>query len=195
MPQRSPPGSTTVFHYRGNVTPPRDYGQWATLIGKLVAHWVDRYGVERGAQLVLRGLERAEPESVLDRHASEDYFKLYRHTVEAIKGVDAVLRVGGPATAQNEWIEEFLEFCEQHDLPADFVSTHHYPTDAFGESGDDTETQLANEPRSILREWAQDARRQAGGRPALLHRMEHVVESARSAARRAVRGGVRRRRP
>src|ERR1035438_6176996 len=28
-----------------NVTPPKDYAQWATLIRKLVAHWVERYGL------------------------------------------------------------------------------------------------------------------------------------------------------
>ena len=61
-----------------------------------------------------------------------DYFKLYRYTAHAIKSVDGALRVGGPATAANEWIEEFLDFCEKKKLPADFVSTHHYPTDAFG---------------------------------------------------------------
>ena len=26
------------------MTPPKDYGQWATLIHKLTAHWVKRYG-------------------------------------------------------------------------------------------------------------------------------------------------------
>jgi xylan 1,4-beta-xylosidase len=50
-------------------------------------------------------------------------------------------------------------------LPADFVSTHHYPTDAFGKEGDDTLTQLAKSRRSILREQAQDAKRRARGKP------------------------------
>ncbi|MEP7189610.1 MAG: hypothetical protein ABI901_10515 [Roseiflexaceae bacterium] len=81
-----------------------------------------------------------------------DYFKLYRYTAEAIKGVDASLQVGGPATAKNAWVEEFLDFCDTENLPADFVSTHHYPTDAFGNPGDDTEAQLAKSTRSVLRE-------------------------------------------
>ncbi|HEY0378967.1 MAG TPA: SDR family NAD(P)-dependent oxidoreductase [Pyrinomonadaceae bacterium] len=95
----------------------------------------------------------------------EDYFKLYRYTTEAIKEVDSKLRVGGPATAKNEWVEEFLDFCERHNLPADFVTTHHYPTDAFGVEDDDTETQLAQGRRSVLREQAQDMRRRARGKP------------------------------
>ncbi len=45
MPSTLSSGSTTVFNYRANVTPPKDYGQWATLINKLVTHWVERYGI------------------------------------------------------------------------------------------------------------------------------------------------------
>ncbi|MDP8982560.1 MAG: beta-xylosidase, partial [Acidobacteriota bacterium] len=44
MPAALASGSTTVFRYRGNVTPPKDYDQWAALIQKLVEHWVARYG-------------------------------------------------------------------------------------------------------------------------------------------------------
>ena len=42
--------------------------------------------------------------------------------------------------------------------------------------GTDTETQLAQSRRSIMRQWAQDTRRRAGGRPALLHGVEHLLD-------------------
>ena len=48
------------------------------------------------------------------------------------------VEVGGPATANDDWIGESLDFCERNDVPADFLTTHHYPTDAFGRPGDDT---------------------------------------------------------
>ena len=76
-----------------------------------------------------------------------------------------MLKVGGPATAANAWIDDFLEFCKKNDLPADFISTHHYPTDAFGKPGDDTEAQLAASTRSILREQSREVRKQAGDLP------------------------------
>src|SRR5262249_53249381 len=72
---------------------------------------------------------------------------------------------GGPATAKEGWLEEFLDFCEECHLPADFVSTHHYPNDVLWYEDQDTETQLAHSRRGILREWAQGALRQARGRP------------------------------
>jgi xylan 1,4-beta-xylosidase len=164
MPEALASGHATVFHYRGNVTPPRDYEGWATLVSKLVSHWVGRYGVSEVSEWFFEVWNEPNLKEFW-AGTQEDYFRLYRHTAEAIKGVNASLKVGGPATAKNEWIEEFLDFCEKNKLPADFVSTHHYPTDAFGNEGDDTETQLAESRRSALREQAQDAHRRARGKP------------------------------
>jgi xylan 1,4-beta-xylosidase len=157
-------GSATVFNYEANVTPPRDYKEWAALIGKLVSHWVERYGAREVREWFFEVWNEPNLKEFWTG-TQRDYFKLYRHTVEALKGVDAQLRVGGPATAANEWVEEFLDFCERSGLPADFVSTHHYPTDAFGEEGDETEAQLAKSGRSVLREQAQDTFRRARGKP------------------------------
>ena len=164
MPLTLSSGGTTVFKYEGNVTPPRDYKDWANLINKIVSHWVDRYGAREVRQWFFEVWNEPNLKAFWTGK-QEDYFELYRHTAKAIKNVDAGLRVGGPATAKNEWIEEFLDFCERQGLPVDFVSTHQYPTDAFGSETDDTETQLAKSRRSVLREEAQDAHRHARGLP------------------------------
>lgn len=164
MPTALASGSSTVFRYGANVTPPRDYTQWAALIRKLMAHWVARYGAEEVRTWFFEVWNEPNLKAFWTG-TRQDYVKLYRYTAEAIKDVDQHLRVGGPATAKNEWIEEFLDDCERNNLPVDFVSTHHYPTDALGNEEQDTETQLANSRRSILREQVQDARRRARGKP------------------------------
>jgi len=164
MPTTLSSGNSTVFKYCGNVTPPRDYKQWAALINKLVGHWVERYGVVE----VRRWFFEVWNEPNLKTFwtgSQADYFKLYGHTVRSIKAIDDGLKVGGPATADNAWITEFVDFCRNNNLPADFVSTHHYPTDAFGKPGDDTETQLSESRRSVLREAATVAHTQAAGTP------------------------------
>jgi xylan 1,4-beta-xylosidase len=164
MPRTLASGQETVFTYAANVTPPQDYGEWATLVRHLVRHRVDRYGLDE----VRRWYFEVWNEPNLDAFWTGNrtaYFDLYRHTVTAIKGVDPALRVGGPATAQNAWSEPFLDFCALHDLPVDFVTTHHYPTDAFGDPEDDTTSQLAQSERSILRRQAQDTCRRVRGKP------------------------------
>jgi xylan 1,4-beta-xylosidase len=164
MPSILSSGDQTVFHYRANVTQPKDYAQWAVLIRKLVQHWVERYGLGEVRQWLFEVWN--EPNlTAFGSGKQSEYFELYRYTVDAIKGVDTMLKVGGPATAANAWIEDFLNFCKANDLPADFVSTHHYPTDSFGKPGDDTVTQLADSTRSILREETRAVRKKAGDLP------------------------------
>lgn len=164
MPKALASGDKTVFNYEANVTPPRDYKEWAALVRRLISHWVDRYGVHEVREWFFEVWNEPNLKEFWTG-TQGDYFKLYRYTAEAIKGVDAQLRVGGPATAKNEWVEAFLDFCEKNGLPADFVTTHHYPTDAFGSETDDTETQLAQSRRSVLREQGQEVRRRARGNP------------------------------
>jgi xylan 1,4-beta-xylosidase len=164
MPSYLASGGQTVFHYGANVSPPKDYARWATLIRKLVAHWAERYGLAE----IRKWFFEVWNEPNLDAFGSgkqDEYFKLYRYTAEAIKSVDGALKVGGPATAANAWVGDFIAFCAQNRLPADFISTHHYPTDSFGNPGDDTEAQLSQSRRSVLRDETREVRRQAGERP------------------------------
>ena len=164
MPLTLASGGKTVFHYQSNITPPNDYRKWADLMEKIVSHWVERYGIE---EVRTWFFEVWNEPNMKDFWAGKqaDYFKLFKYTFEAIKKVDKNLRVGGPATAKNEWISDFVEFCQKNKLPADFISTHHYPTDAFGEASDDTIGQLAAGKRSILREQTQNVFAQADGLP------------------------------
>ncbi|HTU26322.1 MAG TPA: hypothetical protein VMF30_13035 [Pirellulales bacterium] len=164
MPSAIASGDTTVFHYRSNVTPPKDFRQWKTLIRKLVTHWIERYGVEEVRTWFFEVWNEPNMTAFWPSTRGQ-YFELYRHTVETIKEIDDRLQVGGPATAKDEWIAEFLDFCDLNRLPIDFVSTHHYPTDALGSAEDDTESQLAASQRSLLRELAQDTRRKCRGLP------------------------------
>jgi xylan 1,4-beta-xylosidase len=164
MPKALASGNKTVFNYKANVTPPRDYKQWATLINRLVTHWVQRYGAKEVREWFFEVWNEPNLKAFW-AGTQRDYFKLYRYTAESIKTVDASLPVGGPATAKSQWIEEFVTFCERKKIPADFISTHHYPTDALGSDEQDTEVQLFKSQRGIMREVAQDTRRRARGRP------------------------------
>jgi xylan 1,4-beta-xylosidase len=164
MPETLACGGTTVFSYRGNVTPPKDYNQWATLIQKITGHWVDRYGAEEVRQWFFEVWNEPNLKAFWTG-TQDEYFQFYRRTAEAVKAVDPALKVGGPATADNSWIQEFLDFCTTNSVPVDFVSTHHYPTDAFGLPGTDTITQLEHAPRDIMHSQVAKSRDEARGLP------------------------------
>ncbi|MES2363280.1 MAG: beta-xylosidase [Pseudomonadota bacterium] len=164
MPATLSSGGDTVFHYRGNITPPAKPDDWALLIHKLASHWVDRYGETEVAQWPIEVWN--EPNLPAFWKADQAaYFALYQTTWQAIKKVSARLQVGGPATAQNAWLQEFDAFCLANACPPDFFSTHYYPTDAFGQIGADTITQLEHAPADVMRQRAIEARSVAGKRP------------------------------
>lgn len=164
MPLALASGSQTVFHYRGNVTPPKAIAEWCEFITKLVQHCVDRYGADEVRQWFFEVWN--EPNLIYFGNASmAEYFEFYAATVRAVKAVDPALRVGGPATAANAWVAEFVAYCRKTSAPVDFVSTHHYPTNSFGKPGDDTITELSLSRRSVLRDEAAQAKLEAGGLP------------------------------
>jgi len=134
MPECLSSKNTTVFHYKGNTSPPNDYDKWAWLIREFIAHLIDRYGRDEVRQWFFEVWNEPNlggPDSPFGfwSGSMEEYFKLYQVTAEAIKAVDSALAVGGPATSNNAWIPEMVDFCRSNHVPIDFISTHHYPTD------------------------------------------------------------------
>ena len=152
-------GDATQFWWKGNVTPPQDFGDWCKLVEKFVRHILERYGTQEVRTWYFEVWNEPNLHGFWDGTKSQ-YFELYRQTALAIKAIDPALRVGGPATSNfvpderfdgdvedkskhvthrvkdldsltwhGVWIEDFLSFCERHAVPVDFVSTHPYPTD------------------------------------------------------------------
>lgn len=125
MPSALASGSQTIFWWRGNVTPPKDYAKWENLIRNFVLHCTERYGpgevktwyFEVWNEPNLNGFWAG---------TQEEYFKLYKYTVQAIKNINKEYRVGGPATAGAAWVPEMIKFCSTNKLPLDFISTHSY---------------------------------------------------------------------
>lgn len=127
MPSALASGEKTCFLYRGNITPPKDYDQWYELIRNYTLHVVERYGIDEVKHWFFEVWN--EPNmGFFWAGTQEEYFKLYEYAARAIKSVHRDLRVGGPASAGNSWIVEFKRYCSLHDVPVDFISTHHYPT-------------------------------------------------------------------
>lgn len=149
MPSALASGSKTIFWWRGNVTPPKDYDKWEGLVENLTQHFTERYGEEE----VKSWYFEVWNEPNLDGFwagTQDEYFKLYKHAARAIKKVNKSYRVGGPGTAGAAWEREMIDFCIKNEVPIDFVSTHAYGVkqgflDEFGQSG----TVLDKNPMSV----------------------------------------------
>ena len=143
MPRDLASGTDTTFHYKGNITPPKDWSTWNDFIKQWMQHLITRYTIDEVSKWKFEVWN--EPNCGFYVHGGccgctcpyfDDYMMLYSNTAQAIKSVDSRLKVGGPSTAQLCWIDQFLTNVTANKLPVDFVSSHLYPTDPQNNKND-----------------------------------------------------------
>jgi xylan 1,4-beta-xylosidase len=127
MPEAFASSANRIFFYKGNTSPPKDWKNWYDLVHAFTDHCVKRYGLAEVRSWKFEVWN--EPNIGFWAGSQEQYFELYKQSATAVKEVDKDLQVGGPATAQLAWIPDLIAYCNQKDVPIDFVSTHVYPND------------------------------------------------------------------
>ena len=129
MPYKLASGEQVVFYWKGNVTPPKSYEAWEELVKATLRHLIDRYGEKEVLSWPIEVWNEPNLAAFFENADMKEYFRLYRHTVMAVKAVHPGLKVGGPAICgvnDELWMREFLKFtCENH-VPLDFITRHHY---------------------------------------------------------------------
>ena len=165
MPNALASGKQTIFWWRGNVTPPKDYNKWEDLIRNLVQHFTDRYGTNEVKTWYFEVWNEPNLSPGFWTGTQQDYFKLYSCTAKAVKSVNPEYRVGGPATAGAAWVPEMIKYCGDNHIPIDFISTHSYGVkqgflDEHGNSG----TVLSKDPMSVSGDVLQSRKQIAGSK-------------------------------
>ena len=130
MPGLMASGEQTMFWYKMNVTPPKTQEMWYDLIYNFVDHITERYGEKE----VRKWFFEVWNEPNLDCFWSSDknaYFELYKTSALAVKEICKEYKVGGPATATGDWVEDTIDFCVKENIPIDFITTHLYPQDEY----------------------------------------------------------------
>ena len=126
MPWALASGDKTIFWWRGNITPPKDYDRWGELIRNLAMHFTDRYGAEEVKTWYFEVWNEPNLKDGFWAGTMEEYFILYKYATEAIKSVNPEYRVGGPATAGAAWVPEMIHYCDTARVAIDYISTHSY---------------------------------------------------------------------
>lgn len=129
MPEKLASGTQTVFYWKGNVTPPKDYGAWTDLVTVTLRHLMGRYGSDEVVTWPVEVWNEPNLSVFWENSDREEYFRLFRETFLAVKEVDRRFGVGGPAICgvdDEVWLREFLSSCEREKLMPDFITRHHY---------------------------------------------------------------------
>lgn len=159
MPKPLASNDSTQFWWKGNVAPPTDYRKWGNLVGELVEHWMKRYGKEEIERWYYEIWNEPNLNSFWDGTKSQyfELYRVSVQRIKAIDeklrvggpatsnfvpdgrfdgetedvSCQATFQVGDLDELEwkGVWIEDFLKYCEEENLPVDFVSTHPYPTD------------------------------------------------------------------
>lgn len=132
MPEKMASGTQTVFYWKGNVTPPKEYQNWCNMVQETLRHLMSRYGREEVLSWPVEVWNEPNLPGFWENADIEEYYKLYEWTAKAVKEVDPEFQVGGPAICggwDEQWMVGFLKHCSENHLPLDFISRHHYTTE------------------------------------------------------------------
>lgn len=128
MPGQLASGTQTIFYWKGNTTPPKEYKKWTDMVISLLSHLKTRYG-EEVCDWPIEVWNEPNLPGFWYKADMEEYFKLFKETFLAIKKYDSRFKVGGPAICgvkDAEWIEAFLSFCRKEGISPDRITRHHY---------------------------------------------------------------------
>ena len=142
----------SLMHYRGNASPAKDRNAsaghaWFDFIHDLIADLVARYGVEEVRQWRFEFYN--EPNCGFFHGTTEQWYEQYAASAAAIKSVDSLIQVGGPATCALGWLgsetdgNNFLTRVKSLGAPANIVTSHLYPTDDIIDKADSRRSVMA----------------------------------------------------
>ncbi|HXU04650.1 MAG TPA: hypothetical protein VN903_26995, partial [Polyangia bacterium] len=120
-----------------NISQPKDWTRWQTLMAEFVRHIETRYGAAEVRNNWY--FEIWNEASWMYAPGPSAYNELYRNTVTGLLQGDAQLKVGGPAdTGGNSpyAIPSLIDFARTNSLKLDFISFHRYGDDGGGTVSD-----------------------------------------------------------
>ena len=135
-----------MFFYKPNICMPKDDQAWIDYIQSFVRFLLDRYGAEEVETWYFEVWNEPDLPLPFFHGTKEEYFHLYEITARAIKEIDDKIQVGGPSTSGSKWVASFVKFCEEHDVPVDFITTHQYAGDPLGGISDEGGPGESEEP-------------------------------------------------
>lgn len=137
---------TGVFYYKPCIDVPKDPDEWSGYVQRFIRFLIHRYGAQEVRSWLFEVWNEPDLQVVFFSEDKDAYFKLYEITARAVKAVDPALKVGGPATSGSKWVASFVRFCEENNVPVDYITTHQYAGDPLGgveSTGDDLEAEQA----------------------------------------------------
>lgn len=131
MPELLASDPTRSFVYGSIHSMPAKMEKWCEYIREFLKYLFHRYGKEEVCTWYFEVWNEPDLANTFFKGSRSSYLDLYAATAKTIKAFCPELKVGGPASSASRWIDEFVDYCEENQLPLDFVSTHQYLGEPF----------------------------------------------------------------
>lgn len=121
--------------------PPPDFAKWARICEHIIRHytegWADGFRYEDMIYWEIWNEPdiAADDADIVDKKCwggtRAQFCELFDITAKHLKKCFPHLKIGGPAVTNpvNDWVEHFLAYCRDNDVPMDFFSWHRYTSD------------------------------------------------------------------
>ena len=131
MPEALARENKKLFGYL--VSEPNSYEKWAALVSASVEHLIRRYGPDEVRRWRFSVWHQPDtPESMFGFRNTEDFYRFYQVTRQAVKDCDAAIPFGAPATyyflqdGYQNWYIPFLQWSRENDCAPDFLNFNYY---------------------------------------------------------------------
>lgn len=131
MPELLASDPTRSFVYGSIHSLPKDMDRWCAYIKEYLAYLFHRYGEDEVCTWFFEVWNEPDLAKTFFKGSQSSYLEFYAATARAIKEFCPKLKVGGPASSASRWIDVFMDYCENNQVPVDFVSTHQYLGEPF----------------------------------------------------------------
>ena len=115
----------------GNAMPPGEPQAWNDFIRALMNELLQEYGQAHMDQWRFRVATEADYYPHHWAGTKMDYFEHYANTVDAVHAVLPSAKVAAhflsPASGSNRYGTEFVTWCDQNNIPCDFIGVTYYP--------------------------------------------------------------------
>jgi hypothetical protein len=112
------------------MDPPKSYERWANMVSHIVRHYNAGWDNGPGFKISYWEVWNEPDIPTFWRGTADDYYRLYEVAARKLKATDPSVKIGGPALAIDlAFLEGFLRYCRDKQVPLDFVSWHYYSPD------------------------------------------------------------------
>jgi xylan 1,4-beta-xylosidase len=120
----------------GEWSPPKNLSIYQDMIKNVVAHCIERYGMERVSKWYWEVWNEWDYSGFWSNGTEQKYYDMYKAAVLGATAAYPDIKIGGPSSTGSNRDAAFLNYCKSNNVKVDLVSNHNYGGGGSGPNAD-----------------------------------------------------------